>query len=347
MSVNAVQLSGAALPPFFSCADPFLAFETDSYSVFFKPPGMHSVPASSSDSPGDSGDSLLSWVRVSYPALESAYNSLGPLGSVIRGANQAGAGMMRSDLASLRAWSELGMLSRLDKETSGLVAFARRPEIFFHALEGQASGQSRKLYWLLAVQAFHEEGLEGSRPRCFPRSDGDPVLAGLEFKVESYFRSYGPRGKRVACIAPDYEGGKHKKISVIMYRTMFRPIQGAERRQSGDWPAVPRCLAWEASLNAGFRHQIRAHMAWCGHPIAGDQLYGRSNDASNAGPCDSSEVRADFVSLETQPCPEISTQPMKAVHERSESAARLYLECHRLELTNPIGNTEIFELTQE
>jgi hypothetical protein len=33
-------------------------------------------------------------------------------------------------------------------------------------------------------------------------------------------------------------------------------------------------LFLEAEIRKGFRHQIRAHCAWCGLPILGDRLYG-------------------------------------------------------------------------
>jgi 23S rRNA-/tRNA-specific pseudouridylate synthase len=53
-------------------------------------------------------------------------------------------------------------------------------------------------------------------------------------------------------------------------------------------------------------------MAWCGHPIAGDSLYGAQDDHEYA----------------------------------SGLGARLFLECHRIELESPDGGREIFELAK-
>ncbi|MDD3981026.1 MAG: pseudouridine synthase [Spirochaetia bacterium] len=300
-------LGSDASRPFSPCDAPFLAFETDSYRIFFKPAGMHSVSVAS----GDSGENLLEWVRTGYPDQKSAYAALSPVGSASPDSSVA-----NPDTVLFRARRELGMLSRLDRETSGLVAFARKPKIFFQVLEEQARGRTRKRYWLFATQTLHEEGLEGSMPPCLFRDRGDPFYEGREFSVESYFRSYGPKAQRVACLAPQpglkmvQRRRQVKKLSQVLYQSDFRPlaktIEGNEK-----WPSVPGCLAWEASIRAGFRHQIRAHMAWCGHPIAGDRLYGLPKMTGVAGP---------------------------------ENEARLYLECHRLELPSPGGGTEIFEL---
>ncbi len=319
--MRAKLLHGEAFKPFSPCASPFLAFETDSYCVFFKPAYMHSVPASAEDSKG----SLLTWVRDNYPSLESAYDSLDPVDP-----DPARSSAASTEAACARARRELGMLSRLDSETSGLVAFARRPEVFFKALEAQISGRIRKKYWLLVIQAFQQEGLEGSKPRCLSWDTGDPVLAGREFSVESYFRSYGPRGSRVACLGLQTRLEEvrktKKKLSPILYRSDFHPL--GKVRESGDegLPSLAGCLAWEASISAGFRHQIRAHMAWCGHPIAGDQLYGQASPGQNA---ESGAIREAL--LDSSPA----------------SPARLFLECHRLELGSPGGGTEIFELAGE
>ena len=63
--VKAEFLPGVSYPPFSCRADPFLAFETESFRVFFKPAGMHSIPASS-----EAGKHLPSGARRKLPGLE-------------------------------------------------------------------------------------------------------------------------------------------------------------------------------------------------------------------------------------------------------------------------------------
>jgi 23S rRNA pseudouridine1911/1915/1917 synthase len=41
---------------------------------------------------------------------------------------------------------------------------------------------------------------------------------------------------------------------------------------------------FEAELETGRTHQIRVHMAYIGHPIAGDPVYGGGKDNLNIGP---------------------------------------------------------------
>jgi len=268
--------------PFATQAAPYLVFESRFYAVFFKPAGIHSVPLSKDDPK----ESLLSWVRVHYPLLESAYGSTDP----------------GSRPGYLRAKTELGMLSRLDRETSGLIAFARSPEVFFAAIDSHRKTASMKRYLLLATKASGAKGLSGSRPLSIEFSEDDPFAEGRGFSVDSFFRSYGPRAARVACFLPGLEEGGKNIAGSGPYTTHIHPLPLgtlAPNLGAGD---VSLAVAAEAAISKGFRHQIRAHMAWCGYPIWGDKLYGGAD------------------------------------------APRLCLECHQLELENPQGELEKFEL---
>ena len=72
--------------------------------------------------------------------------------------------------------------------------------------------------------------------------------------ITSYFRSFGPGGKSVR---PCYSNPRYAKGRI--YTTMVTPESNS----------VVRC-----TITRGFRHQIRAHLAWAGYPIAGDTQYG-------------------------------------------------------------------------
>jgi 23S rRNA pseudouridine1911/1915/1917 synthase len=43
-----------------------------------------------------------------------------------------------------------------------------------------------------------------------------------------------------------------------------------ERRETGN------ALYFRARIARGFRHQIRCHLSWLGHPVLGDGLYGQA-----------------------------------------------------------------------
>lgn len=219
---------------------PFLLGFDESFAVFFKPAGMHSVPAGKAgngDRPAGS-DTLLEWARVHFGELLSE-------GAV------PGKGSGRT---------ESGMCSRLDFETSGLVLFARDDAAFGRYRVSQRSGAVRKRYLLAACGGG--QGLEGSRPvLTSPRMLGETIL------IESRFRSFGPKGARVACIDPALTETVKSRMAPGIYSTRLRPWRGPV-------PEMQNAEFLEATIPAGFRHQIRAHLAWIGKPIAGDSLYG-------------------------------------------------------------------------
>jgi 23S rRNA pseudouridine1911/1915/1917 synthase len=290
--------------PFEAAAEPFIVGESERYIAVFKPAGMHSAPlargetataatAASDQAPAaeSSPPNLLSWLLSHRPELAAAF-AVPSLGR--------------------RPVAERGMLSRLDRETSGLILFAKTPEVFAEALRLQAAGGMRKSYRLIAALSPDLDELPGSRPALCP----DPRIgrffspiqgaAPVSLRVESYFRPYGQGRASVGCLAPDAADAFRKERSSESYATFLRvsgePMPDCLAGRSG-------LLALEAIIRAGFRHQIRAHLAWTGHPILGDGRY------------------------------------------RGAPAPRLYLESHRVEIgpgsTGPLGADapgECFEL---
>lgn len=251
--------------------DPFIASETEGFLAVFKPAGMHSVP------------DLALWLAAEKPALAESFAS-------------SADGAMKG---------ELGMLSRLDRATSGIVLFARSPEAFGAAREAQSQGRMRKQYRLIASLAEGSGELPGSRPLRCPAPGIGPlfnrVLEAREaaLTISSYFRSYGERGARVACVTAENKGAMKKALSPGLHTTTILRAGGASIEEFAG--AVP-LVEVEAMITSGFRHQVRTHLAWAGYPILGDGLYG------------------------------------------GRAASRLYLECHRVELALHDGSSMAFEI---
>lgn len=248
--------------PFQAAADPFIAGESERFLAVFKPAGMHSAPLSRGGSAaraaaeGASTSSLLAWLLAQRPDHAAAFTAPG---------------------LESRAAGECGMLSRLDRETSGLILFAKSPDAFAEALRLQAARLIRKTYRLVASAAQGEVGLPGSRPALCPDPRIGPFFSPTggvavgAVEVASYFRPFGEGRTSVACLAPGVVGSFRKERSDECYSTILSgldsPVPESLAGRSG-------LLGLEAEIFSGFRHQIRAHLAWTGHAILGDGRYG-------------------------------------------------------------------------
>lgn len=138
---------------------------------------------------------------------------------------------------------EGGVLHRLDTITSGLVLIARTRSFFDLMRKEQEEGRFIKRY---RAKTLSLDPIEG-----FPPFDGNFEQG---CRIESAFRAYGPGRKAVRPVAFE----KIKPDDAI-YSTKVEDIRGDEVF---------------LSLSRGFRHQVRCHLAWCGHVITGDVLYG-------------------------------------------------------------------------
>ncbi len=215
-------------------------YEDSDLIVVDKPAGMHTAPLSA----GDSG-TLLELVMESFPEV--------------------------GVLPGLKA-VEPGLVHRLDRETSGLVVIARTAGAFDALRRSFASGAARKDYVATCVDGGQPGGTP-PRPSkdipadAYPRRHlgdyGGGEAPGI-LRIETRFAPYGP-GRRM--VRPVLAGERSPKLlaaaSPGLYATEARILD----RRGG------RALvaAW---IRKGFRHQVRAHLAFLGFPILGDPLYG-------------------------------------------------------------------------
>lgn len=134
------------------------------------------------------------------------------------------------------------LVHRLDKDTSGILLLARSPRVARRLTEAFRERTTRKIYWALVAGV--------------PR----PPRATIRFGL---VKAGGPQAEKMRCIHPDQvvttEGARH---AVTDYAVIER---------------LGTRAAWVA-LNpvTGRMHQLRAHMAEIGHPVAGDGKYGGS-----------------------------------------------------------------------
>jgi 23S rRNA pseudouridine1911/1915/1917 synthase len=124
-----------------------------------------------------------------------------------------------------------GIVHRLDKDTSGLMAVARSEEAH-RDLAAQVRGRTVERVYLALVEG-HLESRTGTIDAPVGRDHRAPERMTI-----------GGRGAREA-------------------RTHFTVVE-----------ALPEDSLVEARLETGRTHQIRAHFAAIGHPLAGDPTYG-------------------------------------------------------------------------
>jgi 23S rRNA pseudouridine955/2504/2580 synthase len=141
---------------------------------------------------------------------------------------------------------------RLDRNTGGLIILARRPEI-------------RK-----AVAELMEQGRLIKRYRCLVRgvpTEGRPITAadGREFQqIEAWLEKVSQTSEVYI-----HAEKQPRDVSVITRYQVLRIFEGL----GPDGEAVSELLV---ELATGRTHQIRAHLAFIGHPLLGDGKYGRN-----------------------------------------------------------------------
>lgn len=152
---------------------------------------------------------------------------------------------------------ERGLLHRLDTGTSGLVLVAKTQEAHDFLLEAQKRGEIRKSYY-----AFCTRAEPGDQSRF-----SDAIVPPLV--VRSRFRAFGPGRREVRPLFPGQRGYEEAGTD---YETVVETFETVDD-PSASGAAI---FGIGCALVRGYRHQVRAHLASLGFPIAGDPLYNAS-----------------------------------------------------------------------
>lgn len=148
-----------------------------------------------------------------------------------------------SELASIGySAREPGIVHRLDTDTSGLVIVARTALAFDVLRDALQNERITKEYLLVC------------------KSEGLPDDGSIEHPIANH-----PKDKKrvYPCVHPR---------DVMRYAPRPALTKFTVERRAGEWALV------RATAPRAIRHQIRAHFASIGHPLAGDALYGSSDE---------------------------------------------------------------------
>ena len=152
--------------------EPYIAFETPSYLVLYKPPRMHTVPLREGED-----NTLLAWAARLFP-----------------------------EIVKLRGRKEIegGIVHRLDYETQGLVLCARTEEVFMAFFEQQAAGNIIKEYEAVC-HVDCDRFLSGFPP--FPGTISNTLNI-----IESAFRPFGTGRKEVRPVLKNNSSNKPQTL---------------------------------------------------------------------------------------------------------------------------------------
>lgn len=163
---------------------------------------------------------IVDWILEKYPELINVGEEM---------KNQKGKIILR-----------LGIVHRLDKDTSGVLVIAKNEKSFQSLKKQFQDHTAKKVYKLIVYGNFGADKKEGIINVPIGRSTRDPRIRVASFKAHGKLREAVTGYK----VIKEYLG-----FSLI-----------------------------EAYLETGRTHQLRAHFKYAGHPIVGDVLYAGKPD---------------------------------------------------------------------
>lgn len=150
-------------------------------------------------------------------------------------------------------------VQRIDRETSGLVLFAKEPAVAGKLARELERQKFERRYIALVEGVVAADA--GTVDKPIRRVWGHPVAREV---------AEGPR-------TPEQE--RLLAEAAAQGRTLRDDWTAAGQPAVTHWRVLrrwPAATMLELRLETGRTHQIRVHMAWLGHPLLGDELYGGS-----------------------------------------------------------------------
>ena len=154
-----------------------------------------------------------------------------------------------------------GIVHRIDKETSGLLVVAKT-DAAHHGLAAQFEAHSAHRRYLALCHGVPDPG--------------DPRLAGL--------RGVAWEGATLRLAAPLGRHRTERQRQAVTWSGGRHAVTRAEVQERFGTPAAAALLS--CRLETGRTHQIRVHLAYAGHALIGDPVYGgrRRARAAALGP---------------------------------------------------------------
>lgn len=162
---------------------------------------------------------------------------------------------------------EGGLIHRIDTDTEGLLLFALNDESWQNLYLQQKSNSFLKEY-----TAFCNKIDDNSRTLPgFPEFVFKDINLNNNILIQSKFRNYGPKGREVRPVLKNENTYAQKKASNKLYSTEILEVNKFDNYYK-----------IHCKINAGYRHQVRCHLAWAGFPIINDKIYNTSCVENNS-----------------------------------------------------------------
>ena len=155
---------------------------------------------------------------------------------------------------------ENGLIHRIDTVTEGLILIATTQNAYENFINQQKNNNFTKFY--TAICQKNQNKNEG-----FPDFPQQNIFYQNEFKIQSYFRYFGPGRKEVRPVPIEsLNKTQQKKVEgTSIYTTNVKIIS-----EQNDTVKV------ECNITKGFKHQVRCHLAWANLPIKNDPIYNKN-----------------------------------------------------------------------